>query len=43
VKPMYETDLRTFLELVNPQASYSAYRAALKQDGMMGNKAIPFL
>lgn len=43
VRPMYETDLRTFLELVNPQASYSAYRTALKQDGLLGNKAIPFL
>ena len=43
VRPMYETDLRTFLELVNPQASYSLYRAALKQDGLLGNKAIPFL
>lgn len=40
---MSETDLKSFLELTSPQGSYSAYRAALKQDGLMGNKAIPFL
>ena len=43
VRPMYETDLKEFLELLNPQSSYAAYRAALKHDASLGVKAIPFL
>jgi hypothetical protein len=43
VRPMYEQDLKSCLELVNPQGSYNAYRTALKEDGLLGNKAIPFL